>query len=432
MTNRTAVLGALLVITIAALIFAIVWQPSDGPEETSSSGLRVVVVGVDGLDWFILQQYVSEGRMPFLGHLIGRGVLGSIGADRPVIPTVGWTQLGNGRHLDESALAALGEMRGASAHTGTPAMVQAATAAGASCLTIGWPGSWPVDGNADAGMVVAPYTANAPAHQLSLAPAYLVGGTGQTAPADLATRLDETVRSGMDSWMTGFDEDILPAGETVEGWFENELAARWSYVSDRAAVELAAGMLAEFEPELALIHLGGLDAVSHRFVAPGMRHFFPNLPENAAVRYADVLPSYYEFVDSAIRRLHRLTDDRTVFVVCSAYGTHPAEGDVRISGSHERGAPGVLILSGRRIAPVPTPVELSTVDLAPTLLAVIGRPIPSDFDGRIVPQAMPAGFLQSYPPVYSSFTLQDPEPVPSATDEMEALTAAQGRFIAGQ
>ena len=106
------------------------------------------------------------------------------------------------------------------------------------------------------------------------------------------------------------------------------LAARWSYVSDRATLDVAAGMLAELEPDIALIHLGGLDAVSHRFVAPGMPEYFTGLSPDAAERYADVLPAYHEFIDSAVRRIQQLGDDRTVFLLCSTYGTHPAEGDI--------------------------------------------------------------------------------------------------------
>ncbi len=431
MLTRTVALGAILVAALALLVFAIFWQPAVEEPAPSTNGLKVIVVGVDGLDWFILQKYVSEGRMPFVGHLVGRSVLGSVAADRPVLPDVGWTQLGSGRRLSEAALTAIGGMRGRAVHTGVPGLAEAVVASGGSCLTVGWPGTWPLPESADAGTVLAPYAPDAPVHELALAPTFFEGADSQALPTDLGTRIDQALRAGMQTWLSEFEKDILPRGDEPEGWRENVLAARWSYVADRAALDLAAGMLAELEPDLALIHLGGLDALSHRFVAPGMREFFPGLPDDAAERYADVLPAYYEFIDSAIRRIHRLADDRTVFLLCSTYGTHPTEGDVRVAGSHERGAPGVFMLSGPKVTAVPIPIELSTVDVAPTLLAILGYPIPSVFDGRIVTAATPTGQLTETPPEYiASGGGRALEPSACATDAMESLAAARGRFIA--
>jgi hypothetical protein len=431
MTTRTAVLGAILVAALAVLVLVILWQPAEEAPAPSSDRLKVVVVGVDGLDWFILQKYMSEGRMPFVGRLVGRSVLGSVAADRPVLPTVGWTQLGNGKRLTDEALTTLGDMRGRSMHTGVPALAGAVVASGGTCLTVGWPGTWPLVESRDFGTVLAPYGPDAPTHELALAPALFEGGISQALPADLEARIDRTLHAGIEEWLDDFDNDILPPGSEPEGWSENVMAARWSYTSDRTTLDLAAELLAELEPDLALIQLGGLDAVSHRFVAPGMREYFPGLPDDVAARYADVLPSYYEFLDSAISRIHRLTDDHTVFLLCSTYGTHPLEGDFRISGSHERGAPGVFVLSGPKVAPVPVPIELSTIDVAPTLLAVLGRQIPTDLDGRIVMEATPGGLLETYPPVYSTTSAADaPAPSMCATDAMEALAAARGRLIA--
>ncbi len=430
MTTRTTVLAALLIVALVLLALAVLWQPTV-TQTSSASGLRVIVVGVDGLDWFILQKYVSEGRMPFLGHLAGRSVLGSVAPDRPVLPSVGWTQLGNGRFLSEGALRALDELRGRAVNTGVPGIARTVVSSGGSCLTIGWPGSWPLGESGNAGTVIAPYVPDAPAHETALAPMLLRGGSSQGLPPSVAARVDEAIRTGMDTWLAEFEEDILPAGTEPEGWSENVLAARWSYVSDRTTLDLAAGMLAELEPEIALIQLGGLDAVSHRFVAPGMPEFFPGLTPDAAERYADVLPAYHEFIDSAIRRIHGLADEHTVFLVCSTYGTHPAQGDIRVAGSHERGAPGVFMLSGPKITPVPVPIELSTVDVAPTLLALLGRPIPSDLDGRIVTQATPAEFLQASPPSYTDSSNRVVEVSACATDAMESLAAQTRRLISG-
>ncbi len=432
MTRRTTVLIAFLVVALAALAFSILWQPSVETAESSGSGLKVIVLGVDGLDWFILRQYATEGRLPNIGQLIGRGVLGSIEADLPVAPCIGWTQLGNGTRLSEESLLAIGDLDGRSIHTGVPGVARALAASGGSCLTVGWPGTWPLSGDESGGTILAPYAPDAPSHELSLARALLASGAGQALPGDLASRVDRTLDERLESWIGAFGDEILEPGEEIEGWEPNVLAARWSYVADRTTLDLAAGLITEFEPEVALVHLSGLDAVGHRFVAPGMPEFFPGLPGDVAERYGEVLPGYYEFIDSAVRRLRRLSDDRTVFILCSAYGTHPIEGDLRLAGSHERGAPGVFVAVGPDVAPVPAPIELSTIDVAPTLLALVGRPIPSDLDGRIITQATPAGHLQITPPAYTNPLGLDVVPEACSTGEMESRAAARRERLSGE
>ncbi|MEA3409738.1 MAG: hypothetical protein U9Q95_05265, partial [Candidatus Eisenbacteria bacterium] len=140
--------------------------------------------------------------------------------------------------------------------------------------------------------------------------------------------------------------------------------------------------------------------IGHRFLAPAMPSFFEGSPPEFE-RYENVLTNYFVFIDSCVERLRRLTDENTVIIICSTYGTHPSLDIPTISGSHSGGPPGVLILRGANIAQQPRALTLAGQDLAPTILALLGLAIPTDMDGRVLTEALPAGLLRRHPLSFS-------------------------------
>jgi arylsulfatase A-like enzyme len=136
--------------------------------------------------------------------------------------------------------------------------------------------------------------------------------------------------------------------------------------------------------------------VSHRFLAPAMPTYFPTL-QNPGKPLSDVLSNYYVFLDSAIERILRLADNKTILVVCSAYGIQPSASVQGASGSHEGGSPGVLMVWAPRLDQPTGTLTVSALDIAPTALAALGFPVPADSEGRVVTEALPQGLLEQFP-----------------------------------
>ena len=181
--------------------------------------------------------------------------------------------------------------------------------------------------------------------------------------------------------------------------------------------------MADEEPDLTMVCFGGLDAIGHRFLAPAMPSFFPNMPPEYE-RYGSVLTNYFVFIDSCVERLRRLTDENAVFVICSTYGTHPSFDIPAISGSHSSGPPGVLILRGSNIAQRQQALALTGEDVAPTVLALLGLAIPTDMDGRVVQEALPVGLLRDHPLSYSGGTrVEGIDPRPSDLAAADVLVS---------
>jgi len=425
MNRKRTLLVAALAVGVVALAFVIVWRPAPPIAKAPATGYKVVLVAVDGLDGYLVTRFSETGGLPAISRFLRRATTAQISADEPPLPLVGWTRLATGRSLSEAQMEAV-MAPGGRLYSLAPDVAAAVREAGGRTVVVGWPGTWPVTG--DDGIVVAPYVPAGESHASALAPAIFGDARGQTTPDLAALVRDAAARS---------QASVEPALAQLVGrgaprppdpaWDGALAAARWALLADMTNVEIAAKLIAQEDPHLALVYLGGLDAVGHRFLPSAMPAAFQNLPPGTE-NYSEVLGNYYRFLDSALQRIQRLGDERTFIVVCSAYGTHPSAAGAPPSASHDQGAPGALILHGRDTTSTPVPLRMSTLDVAPTVLALLGVPIPSDMEGRVVPEALPGGLLERFPPAYVKppKRADAPETVePELVAEMDALAAAR-------
>jgi hypothetical protein len=395
MTRRRALLFVALGLSVALLAWASLWRPKESGPIAPPTGLRVVVVGIDGMDWFLVANLVEQGKLPTIGRILRSAVTAEITPDRPAVPEVGWTEIGSGRLLTDSERATVEGTGDRRLEGLVPALALRVRDAGGKPLVVGWPGAWPVaPGDLP---IVAGYTPSTAVHEASLPAALFAGAPGQASDAALAAAVDAAVRRDEGSVEQAFERQILGGGRSADPRYAPHLAAaRWAFLSDLTALDVACGFIAEHEPDCSLVYLGGLDVVSHRFLAPAMPAYFPTL-QDPGKPLSDVLANYYVFIDSALERILRLADNRTILVVCSAYGIQPT-GDVPgASGSHEGGSPGVFMVWAPRLAQPSVALTVSPLDIAPTALAALGFPVPTDSAGRVVTEALPQGLLEQFP-----------------------------------
>lgn len=424
MTSRRALILVALGLSVVFLSWVSFWHPRKSGPTAPPTGLHVIVVGVDGMDWFLVADLVEKGKLPAIGRVLRSAVTAEITADRPVLPTVGWTQIGSGRALTESERAAVEGGRDTRLFGVVPALAEEVRDAGGSALVVGWPGAWPVaEGDVP---IAAGYTPPAPVHELSLPAAFFAGAPGQASDRALAAKIDAVVRRGEAGFEPDFEREILGGTKADDPRFAEQAAvARWAYLSDATTLDLACGEIAEKGPDCSLVYLGGLDAVSHRFLAPAMPDYFPGF-KSPGKPWSDVLLNYYVFVDAAVERILRISDERTILILCSAYGIHPAPDLEGASGSHENGPPGVFAVWGPHLAQPASALTVSTLDIAPTVLAALGLPVPTDAEGRVLVEALPQGLLEQFP-VKSKKPREGREakPAPVETAVMDAMVEAR-------
>jgi hypothetical protein len=290
-----------------------------------------------------------------------------------------------------------------------PELAEQVVRGGGTALSVGWPASWPVAG--DRALVVAPYRPEAAAHETGL-PAAILGSDAAWCSAALSDRVADSVERSENLSEDEFRRVIYSGDALDVRWSENLRAARWAFLADLTTAEVAASLMADEEPDLTMVCFGGLDAVTHRFLAPAMPSFFTESLPGEEI-YSDVLPNYFEFIDRCIERLRRLSDDETVFIICSTYGTHPSSTAAGVSAAHTSGPPGVMIARGTDISIRPVAVPLTCLDLAPSVLATLGLSIPVEMDGRVLQEMVPAGLLSEHPLQYGGdIHVEDTAPEP--------------------
>jgi len=94
----------------------------------------------------------------------------------------------------------------------------------------------------------------------------------------------------------------------------------------------------------------------------------------------------YAYADELIGALTRQADERCLVIVVSDHGfvTGRRPDSPNISGVHWNAAPpGVIVMAGGAITPGRELERGSVVDLAPTILHVMGLPVARDMDGRV-------------------------------------------------
>ncbi|MBZ0114359.1 MAG: alkaline phosphatase family protein, partial [Thermoanaerobaculia bacterium] len=137
-----------------------------------------------------------------------------------------------------------------------------------------------------------------------------------------------------------------------------------------------------------------------------------------AVSFRDTIASYYRWQDHRLGQLLSLADSRTVVLVVSDHGFQMSgrENVPTVSGGHMGSSPppGFLVASGPGIRSGHRLEHASVLDIAPTVLAILGLPRAHDQPGSVLIDAMDSIPEDAWVDSYGS-GLVDPS-VPASSD----------------
>ena len=156
----------------------------------------------------------------------------------------------------------------------------------------------------------------------------------------------------------------------------------------------AARALAPRRHDLLLVYTNFVDAVEHKFWRWYEPARFPDTSPDDVADFGDTIPRAYAWVDAEIGEiLHRAGDDAVVLVL-SDHGHHAAKPGGVFSGEHGDAPPGIIVAAGPGVRPGGTIADATLLDIAPTVLAILGVPPAADMPGRVLPELVP-GFRDS-------------------------------------
>jgi predicted AlkP superfamily phosphohydrolase/phosphomutase len=101
---------------------------------------RVVIVGVDGASWSVIDPLLAQGKLPHFAALLKRGVHANLATVEPVISPVVWTSIATGQPPEVHGI---GDFFGDAREIAAPSIFERLAAQGLRVGTYEWLVTWP-------------------------------------------------------------------------------------------------------------------------------------------------------------------------------------------------------------------------------------------------------------------------------------------------
>ena len=390
---------------------------------------RVTVVGIDGLGPDDLRDGPDGGGVPSLVRLARRGAFGPLATLRPTEGPPIWTTIFTGRlprdhgiksfftyrlrlSTSEWALLPKGAFVGQLERVGL-VYRRPVTSSSRRCRAIwnvldafGIPaglvriwGTHPPE--TIRGFVLSPYF-----HVLredpqrvpgTLHPPGLLAEVRARAvgPGDIDTVLLRELADAPTPGMSPLEDPALSA-----------LAAR-ALAPDLTYARAAGVLRGAYDPPFFAILFHGFDVAGHAFYRYAHPEVFGDVPDEDARRYGRVLDRYAALLGRWVGEQAQDLRRGEVLVVLSGHGFEPAPLGRRLLGaltgtsvataSHAAGPEGFFLAVGDGIRAEARPRNASVLDVAPTLLYLMGLPVARDMEGRVLTEILDEEFARQNP-----------------------------------
>ena len=396
-------LAALAALVALALLVGPTSCGGAGDPPAPRAASRVLVVGMDGLEWSVLRPLLQAGKCPNLADLMRRGSFGRLSTLTLTLSPVVWTTVATGKLPKEHGIMKFlddSDQVYTSSQRRVRALWNIADQHGLSTNMFGWFITWPAE--QVKGLVVSGSSSSA-LSDANWKPALVPSIPGQVWPPEREAEVMALAEQvGSKEHILGLARDEV-YGELAEGLLndvqqEVRQQTLWSIAADATYFELARHFISQAPADLNLVYFGGTDVVSHRYwrqYQPAGYQWSEDTPE-ADAALARVIPAYYEWVDSMLGELVAAAGPDTTVIVLSDLGFQAVAQDqpdpLHMTGHHLDAPPGVLVAAGpgivaqgeyERFVQTGALATLGSVlDVAPTVLALLGLPAARDMQGR--------------------------------------------------
>ena len=450
--------AALVVLACAsAVAVPLALRPSPAPAqrpvllatETVAPVRRVVVVGTDGLGPQQVADGVARGGLPAMGRILKRGAHGPLATLRPTEGPPIWTTIFTGRFPRDHGIKSFVTYRLAGSPTHyellprgvfvggleRAGLVSTAPVAAAArrrralwnaLNAFGIPtgvvrvwGTYPAE--TVQGFMLSHYF-----HLLRRDPVRV----GQTLhPPDLlpevvaraveADDVDPSLVSQFIDLQAEIPGDRTPWRRDL---LERGLAPDMTYERGGAVLRAA------YDPPFFATYFYGLDVVGHAFFRYAHPDRFGDVRPAEVRRYGRVVDRYTAYVGQFVGEMAQRLRPGEVLLVVSGYGMEPEPLWRRAlaglglgagtGGTHAAAPDGFLMAVGDGIRPGAAIRDASVLDVAPTILYLMGLPVARDMEGRVLSEILEEDFARAHPvtfiPSYESLAVT---PVRSGGEE---------------
>lgn len=413
--GRAAVAGLWVAALGAHLVLAGVFRPAPAPSsaalEASAAALpdpsalrppyKVALVAADGADWRVIRPMVEAGELPNLARLMAAGAHGPLETLPDANSAVLWASIYSGLEPADHGVLDFYTVRLAGMTAGVYPVHRTAFKELAGYLErAGLAERVTVDRRSVRAPLVWEIAA-ALGRSVGVVDGFYFAYPAPTLPGPDgfflsygADRFYQRVSKGRrpPSSAPGAEEYARPPslldelGEVLEGWEFD-----WQ---SRSLLRLLDG--GRPQPDLVYLYSHQPDAVQHwRWRAYEPERFLRVAPAEVA-EYGDDIPAFHRELDRFLGELFARLEPGTVVILASDHGHSPTLFHA-MDSQHRHGPPGILVMAG---GPVRRGVRLEDAhvyDLFPTVLHLLGLPVPETADGRVLEEALEPGFRTAAP-----------------------------------
>lgn len=382
---------------------------------TEPMARRVLLIGWDAADWDMIDPLIEAGRMPNMKRFVDEGVRGNVASLAPMLSPILWTSIATGKRADKHDILGFVEPDGttgrlrpvSSTSRKCKAIWNILSDQGKRAGAINWYASHPAE--RVNGFIVTDRFAHAtapPDQPWPAVPHSVHPAEHLDALASIRLHPSRTSREQV----AAFVQDL----HAVEGRDLDRCAELRSLLAHCSTVHAAATALMQDEDwEFLGVYYDAIDRFAHAFM-----EFHPpcrdGVDETSYAHFCGVMQACYEFHDMMLGRLMKLAGDHTCVIILSDHGFHSGERRPAGTSAIKDGQPvswhrpyGVIAMWGPGIRQGEQIYGASLLDVAPTILATLGLPVPRDMDGSALIQVFDSPHAIEHIDTYEDGTPHD-------------------------
>jgi tetratricopeptide (TPR) repeat protein len=424
---RGAAALALTAAVIAAMVLA--WRTRSGP-----AAPRVVVVGLDGADWQLLDRYCASGAMPELARLVREGRPGVLRSIVPPLSPLVWTTIATGvsplqhRVLDFTRFhPATGQREPiTSDERRAKAVWEMASESGKDVAVLGLWATHPAE--PVRGLMVSDRLFSFQRDETGERPGTVHPAVEAArvfaARAEVEKQVGVAALQAYLPWLTAGEYAALSG--RPEPHAHPVTALRRILIETRLYHRLALDWLKRERPALSFVCFQGTDSVGHVF-APYAPPRLPTIPKTDFERYSLVPETYFREVDRLLGEYRRVAQDSgAALVVVSDHGFlwgegRPAKPDslMQATAGLWHREEGIFLLWAGGLEPAARG-EGRVGQVAATVLALLGLPRGTGLEGPALAGVAESAEVRDYGP---RAMVAPAPPDPAAREALEKLRA---------
>ncbi|MCX6641276.1 MAG: alkaline phosphatase family protein [bacterium] len=391
---------------------------------------KVLLIGIDGLWWRVIDPLLQDDRLPNLKKLIDSGSSGQMETLFPTFSAAIWTSITTGKNTDKHGVTSFLVWKFPWSGLTVPCFLTPKITQemdffrnnliieapitnqfldavpiwlmlsdhGASVGTVNWWVSWPAD--SVNGFVVTDHALYNKSDVMQNYKRKEGVTIYDVYPPELLSELQGFSHSPNDlteqeirRFINVDSQKFLDDFYAIDTYNYLDIAYeasmfKYSYPEDVTFAGAAKYLIQTRQPEFTCVYLKGMDSMEHQYLKYYFASDHPDklLPKNRE-RYKDLINNYYIYMDEVIGSLVDAADSNTVVMVVSDHGFDEV---ILPTGhyNHMNAPPAVFICAGPGIRKDFKVDNAQVYDVVPTVLHLLGFPVAEDFDGKVLTDIM--------------------------------------------